>query len=69
MLNERIKQARIEKNMTQAQLARVLGISQPAIWKIENNETELTVNRLFAIAEALGVDAEALIARDDLIPA
>ncbi|MGT2495036.1 helix-turn-helix domain-containing protein [Cupriavidus basilensis] len=54
-LGERVRYARKEKRLTQAELAKLVGVSQPMIRKIEaGSETSKTV----ALAIALGVRPE-----------
>ena len=50
---------RIDRDLTQAQLARLVGTSQPAIARLEaGNHTNLTLAFLFRIAKALDLRAE-----------
>lgn len=59
---EIIRKLRKERKMTQNQLADLLGYtSKSTICKIENDEIELTKNKLSAIAEIFGVDINALM--------
>ncbi|CAA7392725.1 helix-turn-helix domain-containing protein [Chryseobacterium fistulae] len=58
---DRIKQIRIEKGISHEAMAHNLGISQTAYTKIEKNETKLTVERLFKIAETLETKVENLL--------
>lgn len=58
---ERIKQLREAKGLSQADLAASLKIANQNYWKIEKGKTELTVNRLEQIAEALGVSVVELL--------
>lgn len=67
-LNLRIKQVagnirkiREYRNYTQEYLAAKLHISQNAYSKIELGYTRITIDRLFHIAEVLGVDATEII--------
>ncbi len=67
-LNLRIKQVaanirkiREHRNYTQEYLAAKLRISQNAYSKIELGYTRITVDRLFHIADVLGVDATEII--------
>ena len=56
-----IKAARETANLTQAQLARKIGMDQSEISRIERGTRGLSVNRLGLIAEALGVPAGDLL--------
>lgn len=55
-LGERLRFARKRAGMTQAQLARLVGIKQPSIAQIESGETKGTVNAA-SLASALNVRA------------
>lgn len=50
-----LKRIRIEKGISQKQMADRLGFAQSNFNKIENGISELTVNRLFEIAQILDV--------------
>lgn len=52
----RIYQKRVEKKLTQAELARRAGISQPNLSNIEKGKRDLTVSTLARIARALETD-------------
>jgi len=54
-LGEKIRLQRLVKKYNQEYMAFALGISQAAYSKIERNETELTINRLYEIAEILEI--------------
>lgn len=54
-LGEKIRQKRVVKGYSQEYMAFELNISQNAYSKIEREETELSVKRLFRIAEILGI--------------
>lgn len=54
-LAQRVKKARQDKKLTQIQLAGQVGVSQNAIFKIENGETKAPGN-ILQLAQALGVD-------------
>ena len=51
---ENIQRIRNEKRISQAEMAEKLGIAQNNYGKIERGITELTVERLYKIAEILG---------------
>ena len=57
----RIKEIRKEKGISHEAMAFDLGISQVAYSKIEKNETKLTVERLFKIAEILEAKIEDIL--------
>lgn len=54
--HQKIKQFRELRNFTQEHMAEVLKLSQRAYSSIENGQTQLTVERLFDIAQALQVN-------------
>lgn len=58
---KKIRDARIEKGITQAKLAEALGRPQSFIAKVENGERKLDVVEFAVIARLLGVDAGAVI--------
>lgn len=59
-MRERIKQARLAKNMTQAELAELVGVSPQSVQQWETS-TEPRKNRVVKIAEILEVDANWLL--------
>ena len=61
----KIKQIRELKNVTQEYIATQLGLSIRAYSKIETGETQLTINRLNEISNALGVDPIEVLGFDD----
>ena len=58
---ERIKQFRQENNITQAQVAETLGISQQQYFKYEKGINELPIRYLFAICKTYGISADWLL--------
>ncbi|CAB1210902.1 helix-turn-helix domain-containing protein [Serratia liquefaciens] len=58
-----LRDARIEKSITQAKLAEALGRPLSFIDKVENGERKLDVVEFAVIARLLGVDAGAIIER------
>jgi len=57
LINQYIK-CRKEKNMTQADVAEVLGVKRPNITRFENGTYNPTVDMLVKIAEGLGKELE-----------
>ncbi len=60
-VGQRIKSLRIERGLTQSDLAERLNVSYQQIQKYENGTSSVTVDRLFEIAAALGVRPSSLI--------
>ncbi|MCK5502230.1 MAG: helix-turn-helix transcriptional regulator, partial [Tritonibacter mobilis] len=52
---------RAEKGMTQAELAKLVGVSRPYLTQIETNKRKLSLELQKQIAEALGVDPVQLV--------
>jgi|GEM_PF-4283828 transcriptional regulator with XRE-family HTH domain len=63
-INERIKTLRTEKNLSQTQVAESLNISQSSYFQLEKGNTELSINRLQQIAQALDVELVELLGLD-----
>lgn len=57
----KIKEFRIEKNITQKVIASHLGLSENAYSRIENGITQLTINNLFKLTEVLDVSIEKIL--------
>ena len=49
---------RNELSMSQRQLVRLSGMQQPAICRLERGDNNITVETLFRVADALGLDIE-----------
>ena len=64
MADNRIKEIRKEKGITQAQLAKLLGVTQGAIQFWENGEREPTLKTLKDIAKVLNCEAWELLPLD-----
>lgn len=62
-----IRRIRELKNYTQDYLAAKLGISQNAYSKIELGYSNITLSRLFNIAEILEIDVITLIKTEDIL--
>ncbi|WP_261425609.1 helix-turn-helix domain-containing protein [Serratia proteamaculans] len=62
-----LRDARIEKGITQAKVAEALGRPQSFIAKVENGERKLDVVEFALIARLLGVDAGAVMGRIGII--
>src|SRR6187431_1232921 len=55
-IGEKIKQLRTDKNLTQPQLAQVIGIEQSYLSKLENDKSIPSADIFQAILKAFGVD-------------
>ena len=64
-IGESIRRHRMEKQLTQTQLADRVGVSESMICQLERGTKTLTVPLGNQIAEALGVPLLALIGQDD----
>ncbi len=49
---------RNELNLSQTQLAKLIGMQQPAISRLENGGHNTTISTLFKVADALALDVE-----------
>lgn len=55
-LGKKIRQARDERNISQAEMARTIGLSRTSITNIEKGRQPIQVHVLVKIAETLGVN-------------
>ena len=62
---ERIRQFRQENNITQAQVAETLGITQQQYFKYEKGVNELPIRYLVAICTAYDISADWLLGLSD----
>ena len=62
-IGKALQLVRVERGLTQVELAASLGKPQSFISKIESGERSLHVYELFFYAEALGMDAQELVGR------
>ena len=61
MLNKNIKELRIEKGLTQAQLAEKIGVTQGAIYFWEKGINEPTAGYIIRLATLFGVSVDDLL--------
>lgn len=64
-LGERLKQLRKEKGLTQAELAKALGLSKSAIIQYENNKRKPNFNALIELGDFFNVSGSYLTGRSD----
>lgn len=62
---EILKNLRTEKNLTQGELAKVLGCSQSMLTRWENGECEPTAPYIMAVADFFAVSADFLLGRKE----
>ena len=62
-IGKALQLVRVERGLTQVELAASLGKPQSFISKIESGERSLHVYELFSYAEALGMDAQEFVGR------
>ncbi len=65
MLNERIKQLRTERNLTQVDLAKRLSVSKQAVSNWENDNIQPSIEMLIRIADYFSVSTDYLLGLDD----
>lgn len=63
--SQRFKQLRIEKQISQIQIAEVLGISRRIVQNYEADTSEPTLSKLIIIAEYFDVSIDYLVGRTD----
>src|SRR5690554_6697379 len=54
LLGQAIKQARLERNLTQEELGELVGVKKAQISKIENSATDARFTTILKVFEALG---------------
>lgn len=62
----RIKELRLERGMTQKQLAQAVGCSQPMIAMWEKEECEPTASAIVKLSEALNCTTDYLLGKTDI---
>lgn len=60
-IGPRLRQLRLQRNQTQAEMAKAIGVSPAYVTMLENNQRSLSVQVLIAIEEAYGVDWRNLV--------
>ena len=63
---EKLKEMRLKKHYTQADLARVIDVSLPNYCKKENGQVPFTLTEALLIADFLGTKVEKIFLRDNL---
>ena len=62
---DRIKQLRLQMNMTQSQVAQALGVTPGYISNVENNRTAMSLRILIYFAKLTGKSLDALVGELD----
>ena len=60
-LGKNLKRIRTEKNISQGDIARALGVSRGFISNIENGKTNPTLTTIAKLAKAVGISSDKLI--------
>ncbi|MBD5131144.1 MAG: helix-turn-helix transcriptional regulator [Clostridiales bacterium] len=63
-IGEELKYHRQKANLSQRELAKLIGISQQNISRWENNEVEPSISSLIVLADYYGITLDELIGRD-----
>ena len=66
MYGQRIRELRIERGLTQAELAQMLNITQKTISKYENEFLDLNTNIIIACCEFFNVSSDYLLGISDI---
>jgi transcriptional regulator with XRE-family HTH domain len=61
IVGNKIKEARIEKNITQQELAAICNFEKSSMSRIEAGRTNITLHTLYTIAKALNLDMHFLL--------
>ena len=63
-LGQTIKKIRTDRDLSLHALANRSGISKSFLWEVEQDRSDISVQRLFALADALTVSADKLLVRN-----
>ena len=63
---ERLKELRIEKGLTQKQLAKELNISEDSVYNWEKGRSEPSINDLITLATMLDVTIDYLVGKTEI---
>ena len=66
-IGDNIRSARSAKKLTQAQLAETVGLTRTSIVNIETGRQRLPIDRLYDIADALDMQATALLPPNETV--
>ena len=65
-LGERIRNLRKSKNITQEELAKMIGVKRSVISKYENGSVNISTNNLLEISKALAIPIEVFLGNDQI---
>lgn len=65
MLNTRIKELRTARNLSQVQMAKLLGVTKQSVLNWENNNIQPSVDMLVMIARLFSVSTDYLLCLDN----
>ena len=65
-LGQVIQQGRLQREISQRELAKMLGISQKWIWEMEQGKPGLLLDRLFRILDITGITLSAEFETEDV---
>lgn len=60
-IHEKLKMIRERKEITQAELGKIIGTTQQQIYKYEKGEQEMTISRLAKLCAYYGVSADYIL--------
>lgn len=60
-IHEKLKMLRERKEITQAELGKIIGTTQQQIYKYEKGEQEMTISRLATLCTYYGVSADYIL--------
>lgn len=55
IFGKRVKELRLERNLTQSELAEIIGLSTNFIGMVERGERNTSVDKIFKIAQAFNI--------------
>lgn len=65
MLNQRIRSVRLSKNMSQVDLAKLLGVTKQSVSNWENDNIQPSIDILIRLSNVLSVPTDYLLGLDD----
>ncbi len=67
IFNERLKELRVEKNVTQQELGKLVNMSKMAISHWEKGHSEPSISQLIILSNYFGVSVDYLIGKNEII--